>query len=258
MVNLKKLPKPSTEYRVPGTGWIVDIAHLPMRGVVALRYIFSAGDTTDIPPLPEEAMENITPKEAPFKHISFTFAAISLSAMVARADGTVSKEEYLAFRDAFPLTGGMCGKIRQLFLLACQSQNSPTSHVQQIKYLFPGQIDLFISLVDRLFRIAVADKPLSREEERLLAKIAHSLGLSPAEYSALHERYSRPLAPHVVLGVERRSPKNIIKQQYLKLMNRYHPDRYAQTKVSPEVQMLLTLKSSEISQAYRTLTRKAA
>jgi hypothetical protein len=55
----------------------------------------------------------------------------------------------------------MCGKIRQLFLLACQSQTPFSAHVQQIKSLFPQQIELYISLVERLFRIATADKPLS-------------------------------------------------------------------------------------------------
>ncbi len=152
----------------------------------------------------------------------------------------------------------MCGKIRQLFLIACQSKTPPAFHAQQIKQLFPQQIELFISLVDRLFRIATADKPLSREEERLLAKIAHCLGLNPGEYSMLHDRHSRPLPPHIVLGVEKRSPRNIIKKHYHALLNRYHPDRYSSIPVSPEVKMLLTLKTSEISQAYRTLTRKAA
>ncbi len=237
--------------------WLAATAHLPTRGVTALRYMFS-GTRDDIPDVSAEMIENIAPKENSFKHISFTFAAISLSAMVARADGTVSREEYLAFRDSFPLTGGMCGKIRQLFLLACQSQTPLSSHILQIKILFPQQMDLYVSLVDRLFRIATADKPLVREEERLLAKIAHSLGLSPSDYSMLYDRYSKPLAPHVVLGVEKRSPKNIIKQKYYMLMNRYHPDRYSSIPTSPEVQMLLTLKSAEISHAYRKLTKKAA
>ncbi len=236
--------------------WLRGCAKLPKRGATALRYILSGTDDTGIKS--GKTIINALPGEDSHKHISFTFAAISLSALVARADGNVTKEEYLAFRDSFPLTGGMCGKIRQLFLLACQSQTPFSAHVQQIKSLFPQQIELYISLVERLFRIATADKPLSREEERILAKIARLLGLNPAEYSVLHERYSRPLPPHIVLGVQKRSPRIIIKKHYHILMNRYHPDRYAATGVSPEVQMLLTLKTSEISQAYRALTKKAA
>lgn len=238
--------------------WLTTTIQLPTHCITVLRYIFYNIKNNDFPSVSSRIIKNITPKENSFKHVSFTFAAISLSALVARADGTVSREEYLAFRDSFPLTGGMCGKIRQLFLLACQSQTPLSSHILQIKNLFPQQTELYISLVDRLFRIATADKPLVREEERLLAKIAHSLGLSPSEYSTLHDRYNRPLTAHIVLGVKKRSPHNIIKQRYYALMNRYHPDRFTATPVSPEVQMLLTLKTSEISQAYRVLTKKAA
>jgi len=243
--------------RGPNFDWIRDCFKLPRRGATAFRYMLSSNDAnTEIPS--GGIVANATVKEDSQKHISFTFAAISLSALVARADGTVTKEEYLAFRDCFPLTGGMCGKIRQLFLLACQSQEPFSSHVQQIKSLFPQQIELYISLVERLFRIATADKALTREEERLIAKIARLLGLNASEYSILHDRYSRPLPPHIVLGVKKRSPRAIIKKHYHILLNRYHPDRYATSAVSPEVQMLLTLKTSEISQAYRALTKKAA
>ncbi len=251
---LQTLPKVITKINFGhGFDWITGISRLPSRGISFLRYMFTDSEYVESSP----NVENIT-QESSFKHISFTFSAISLSALVARADGAVSQAEYLAFRDSFPLTGGMCGKIRQLFLLACQNSTPLTTHIQQIKSLFPNQKELFISLIDRLFCIAIADKPLSREEERLLAKIAHSLDLSPSEYSLLYDKYSRPLAAHVVLGVEKRSPKDIIKKRYHALMNRYHPDRFSATAVSSEVEMLLTLKTTEINQAYRKLSKIAA
>lgn len=250
---LQSLPK-----IISKNGWIVEVSRFPLRGITALRYALDHRRDSEANRFTEQKIADIAPITTSSKHISFTFAVISLSALVARADGVVSREEYLAFRDSFPLSGGICSKIRQLFLLACHNQTPAVNYAQQIKNMFPNNTELFISLVDRLFRIAIADKPLSRAEEHLLAKIAHSLGLSPSEYSILHDRYNRPLTPHVVLGVEKRSPKNIIKQRYRVLMNRYHPDRYAATDISPEVQILLTLRTSEISQAYRTLTKKAA
>lgn len=256
---LQSLPKAISKINLGRSfDLLVEFLHLPTRGIAALRYTIYSSNDEDNHLVIDGVVENIVPEETSSKHVSFTFAVISLSALVARADGMVSRAEYLVFRDSFPLTGGMCGKLRHLFLLACKSQTPLVTHVQQIKNLFPQRTELFVSLMDRLFRIATADKSLAREEERLLAKIAHSLGLSPSEYSALHDRYSRPLAPHAVLGVAKRSPKAVIKQKYHVLMNRYHPDRYNSVPVSPEVQMLLTLKSSEISQAYRALTRKMA
>jgi len=253
---VKILPTLPKLYIKQGFDWLSVAVNIPKRGAVALRYVmFHKKEQPSN--VSAEIAETISGEDNSFKNMSFTFAVISISAMVAQVDGEVSQEEYLAFRDSFPLTGGMCGKIRQLFLLACQSQIPASLHISQIKIMFPEQTELYTSLVDRLFRIAVADKPLVREEERLLAKIAHSLGITPAEYSALYDRYSRPLAPHAILGVEKRSHKDTIKQRYHTLMNRYHPDRYASIPTSPEVQMLLTLKSAEISQAYRSLTQAA-
>ena|GEM_PF-2444420 len=202
--------------------------------------------------------ENINLHTPSQKDLSFTFAVISLSAQVARADGVVSKAEYLAFRDAFPLTGGICGKIRQLFALSCQSKIPFSQHIAEIKAIFPQQKELFMSLVERLFRIAAADKPLVTGEAILLAKIARGFELTPSEYSALHDKYSRLPTPQLVLGVKKRSPRAIIKQRYYALMQRYHPDRFAGSQISPEVQLLLTLKTAEISEAYRRLTKKVA
>ncbi len=236
------------------SGWLVALARLPRRGIYALRY--SYGYSPEYAEFEQDQELSYAPQD--YKHTSFTFAVISLSAQVARADGAVSKAEYLAFRDSFPLSGGICGKIRELFMLGCQSKTPFSQHVLQIKQLFPQQKDLYISLIERLFRIATADGNLAKEQEYLLAKIAHLLGLSPIEYSAVHDKYSRPLPAHEVLGVKRRSPREAIKQSYRALMRRYHPDRFAGEQTSTEVKMILTLKSAEISEAYRTITRKVA
>lgn len=202
-----------------------------------------------------ECVEEPTPAYSIDNDVSFTFAVVALSAKVAQADGEVSKLEYLAFRDAFPLTGGICGKIRQLFALSCRSDVPYSEHVNTIKTAFPENRELFLSLVERLFLIAAADKPITRPEEVLLARISRQFGLTPAQYSDFYEKYSRPPAPHVVLGVGRRSPRNIIKERYRALMRRYHPDLFASMKVSPELGLLLTLKTSQISSAYNKMTR---
>jgi DnaJ like chaperone protein len=235
------------------------IAHVrPSRAVASVWYkCFSLS-------LPESAcahtpqvLHRITPRDATLKDLSFTFAVIALSAQVAMAGGKLSGEKYLAFRDAFPLTGGMCGKIRKLFILACQNQAPPEHYTNQIKYTFPRQQLLFYSLVDRLFGIACAGGDISREAEHLLARIAHQLELKATEYSAIRDHHLAPKA-HEVLGVQKNIKASELKKQYHQLMRKYHPDRFASETLSPEVEMLLSLKTSEINHAYRTLSKKAA
>ena len=202
-------------------------------------------------------LQQITPRDAMFKDMSFTFAVIALSAQVACAGNRLSRGKYLAFRDAFPLTGGICGKIRKLFALACESTAPSAHYVTQIKYMFPRQQGLFYSLVDRLFSIACADGEITRESEHLLAKIAHQLELTAAEYSTLRDHHLAPKA-HAVLGVNKGIKASELKKHYHALMRKYHPDRFASESLSPEVRMLLSLKVSEINQAYRSFSKKVA
>jgi DnaJ like chaperone protein len=235
------------------------LSGLPSVVVAWLQYLTTPTDTTEPFTTPKPlVMQAQAPERettpASLRHMSFTFSLISLAASVARADGSISRAEYLAFRDAFPLTGGECGKIRQLFTLACESPTPFTHHVQQVRLLFPGQKPLYLALMDKLFAIASADVPVSPPEGKMLARIAKMLELSPAEYSTLYEKYSRPLAAHHVLGVKKRSPRNIVKKRYYALMQRYHPDRFAQESISPEVSLILSLRASEITSAYRTLS----
>ena len=207
---------------------------------------------------PKAAREGLAASENDFKQLSFTFAVIALSAQLARLDGELTKAKYLAFRQSFPLSGHMCGKLRSLFALACDDTIPPAHYIQQIRYLFPKQTALFTALVDRLFAIAGAEGELSPESERWLARASHRLGLSGAEYAAIRARHEGQPKAHQVLGVPRRASPARLKKRYRELMRTWHPDRFGGEDVSPEVAMLLKLKASEINDAYRVLARKAA
>ncbi len=232
-------------------------AFAPRKTLAALRYVSHKNSKSLPARYDTEIMRALAPQEVDFQHISFTFAIISLSAKLATIDGPLTKESYVAFRDAFPLSGGICGKLRKLFILACNDPTPFEHTVRQVKYLFPRNRDLFYGLSDRLFTIAVSSGSLSKKKQLTLAKIAHLLELSPAQYGELVERHLHP-KPHAILGVEKRANAKRIKQRYYQLMRRYHPDVHAGETLSPELEHLLSLRTSEISAAYKTLSKKAA
>ncbi|MDE3060590.1 MAG: J domain-containing protein, partial [Pseudomonadota bacterium] len=66
-------------------------------------------------------------------------------------------------------------------------------------------------------------------------------------------RYELAPEAHEVLGVRKNAAPSALKKRYRDLMRRYHPDRFP-GRVSPEMALLLKLKSSEINEAYRRLT----
>jgi DnaJ like chaperone protein len=230
---------------------------LGTHALAGVRYrLVAAREPLPAPPAAAEAAASrITPADHDFRHLSFTFALIGLSAHVACAGGRVTRAQYVAFREAFPLSGGLCGKLRRLFSLACESPLPVEHYVHLVKYLFPRRMELFLSLTGRLFRIACADGSLNPASERVLSRVAHLLGISAAEYTALREQQLSAPAPHEVLGVARRAPPALLKKHYHRLMRTYHPDRHAATPLSPELDLLLRLKTSEINEAYHQLTR---
>jgi DnaJ like chaperone protein len=203
-------------------------------------------------------LESITSEDEGFKRIAFTFSVIALSARIAGLDGSLSKEKYVAFREVFPLSGEICGKIRSLFALAYENPTSFEHYVTQIKYAFPGQMPLFESVVDRLFRIASADGKLSREAEFMLAKVARMLDISPGGYSRIRDRHVTGGPADHLWEPKHRQQADQLKGRYRELMRRYHPDKFAAQNVSPEVELLLQLKTSEINETYRRLSKKAA
>jgi len=193
-----------------------------------------------------------------FRQLSFTFAVIALSARIACLDGPLTPEKYIAFRESFPLQGGICGKIRSLFALACENQTPYTHYVMLIKHTFPGRQDLFLSLLERLFRIATTDGTVSLFAEQMLRDVAKTLDISAADYARISNDHNHTTQAERVLGIGKRVSPHTLKERYIELMRRYHPDRFSGDKLSPEVEMLLKLKASEINEAYRVLRKKAA
>jgi DnaJ like chaperone protein len=210
-------------------------------------------------PMPAAPQRAIALPDDDFKQMSFTFAVIALSARVACADGALTRHKYIAFRESFPLKGHLCSRIRSLFALACDNRAPVDYYISQISALFPNRPELYISLVERLTAIAAADGGVSRHAERVLAMVAQGLEVGHADYRAISTRFSRHAsAAHKVLGVDGRIEEGALKKRYRDLMRRYHPDRFPVKDLSPEVALLLQLKSSEINDAYRSLRRKAA
>lgn len=239
--------------------WFAAAVHMPQSLMAGLRYRAHRLLYLPCKRPSESILSGLAARDdEDFRHISFTFAVIALSARVACADGALTRGKYIAFRESFPLKGGVCGKIRNLFTLACANTTPFEHYVAQIKYMYPGKAELFTSLVERLFRIAAADGAVSREGETLLGAIAHLLDLSAGEFAEIRSRYDRPGKAHQVLGVGTHATADMLKKRYHELMRHYHPDRFATDTLSPELQLLLKLKASEINAAYRVLAKRAA
>ncbi len=258
MPTLHHEPQHTGGHENPQSNQLVQSQGRPKRLIAGLRYRLNRMRRTAPSLPPQQLLDSIEQHDPKTRQMSFTFAVIALSARVACAGGQLSAHKYVLFRESFPLEDDMCSKIRSLFILACHNDTPLPYYISQVRYAFPGKKDLLVAMLDRLFRIAAADGEISIPAEHLLADIAHGLDIDAGAYTRLLGKHLRPGKPYHVLGLDKKAHRDTIKSRYRDLMRKYHPDRYAATSMSPELSMLLQLKSSEINTAYRVLAGRAA
>lgn len=193
-----------------------------------------------------------------FRQVAFTLSVIALSAKLARADGKVVMEEFLAFRELFPMQDHLSSRIRDMFVAACDDATSFEHHARQIALLFPGRERLLSELLDRLFKIAVADGVINLRERDYLFKVSNILGVSKFQFSRMISQYSHPVTadPYKVLGISPKTTNEELKKAYRRLIRENHPDGLQAYGVAEDLVKLAQKKVVMINEAYDVIQRK--
>ncbi|MCE2517607.1 MAG: TerB family tellurite resistance protein, partial [Alphaproteobacteria bacterium] len=71
------------------------------------------------------------------REVAFTIALIALSAKMAKADGTVSRDEILAFREKVDISSRDIDHVGQLWDLARQTPDGFDGYARQLAQMFP-------------------------------------------------------------------------------------------------------------------------
>ena len=90
--------------------------------------------------LPQSLAQRVggTRSPDPRRSIAFTIAVIALGAKMAKADGTVSRDEVAAFREVFQVPPQEEAHLRRVFDLARRSTAGFDSYARQVGRLFAG------------------------------------------------------------------------------------------------------------------------
>lgn len=191
-----------------------------------------------------------------FRQMAFTFSAIALCAKLARVDGAVTKEEFLAFREVFPMQDHLSAKIRELFVAACDDTTDYLDHAKRIAGLFLKGSPVIMQLFDRLCVIANADHAMSEPELNYLRKVAVALGLTHKQFTDAMRRHLTPhtMNPYAVLGIASNISNEALKRRYHELMRLHHPDRM-NASASVEMISIANRKVAQINEAYHKILR---
>lgn len=163
----------------------------------------------------------------PERSVAFTIAVIALGAKMAKADGRVTRDEVMAFREVFTIPPSETQNAARVFNLARQDVAGFEDYAARIHRMFGGEAGPLTDLLEGLFYIAVADGEYHPAEDAFLARVAEIFGLGEPCFRRLRARFVADAAPdpYAVLGVEPDAPMDQIRAAWRAGVRDSHPDR---------------------------------
>jgi DnaJ like chaperone protein len=190
--------------------------------------------------------------------VAFTIGVIALAAKLAKADGSVTRDEVDVFKRVFPVPREQEANVGHLFNLAKQDVAGFDSYAQQLAGLFRGRPGVLEDLLDSLFLIAKADDRLHPGELEYLRHVSQIFGFSEGEFQRIRASHFGPdhEDPYVILGVEHSTSDEDLKKAYHRLVRENHPDSMIARGVPEEFVKLANEKVAAINGAYDIIKKQ--
>ncbi len=161
------------------------------------------------------------------RQVAFATGVIVLSAKMAKADGTVTREEINTFKRLFRVSGPDAAQVGQIFDAARKSPDGYEPYARQIAQMFAGERAVLESILEALHQIALADGELHPSEKEYLRKVANIFGFEDVDFERVHHGNTAPRSeqdPYKQLGLTRDASNEELKAAHRKLSRENHPD----------------------------------
>src|SRR6187431_1906989 len=180
----------------------------------------------------------------PQHQVAFTIGVIALGAKMAKADGMVTRDEVIAFKEVFKVPEGEMQNVSRVFNLAKQDVMGYEAYADQLASLLKGNRKLLEDVLEGLFHIDMADGVFHPNEEQFLAGVAHHFGFTRTQFNYIKARHVSALKsdPYEVLGITPDIDDDTLKSHYHRLVLDNHPDKMIARGVPPEFVSLETKK----------------
>lgn len=191
--------------------------------------------------------------------VAFTIGVIALGAKMAKADGIVTRDEVMAFKEVFKVPEGEMENVSRVFNFAKQDIIGYQAYANQLASLLKDENPkLLEDVLEGLFHIAMADGVFHPNEDQFLADVAQRFGFTPTEFSYIKARHvsSSESDPYEVLGITPDIDDATLKSHYHKLIIDNHPDKMIARGVPPEFVALATKKVAAINAAYEAVAKE--
>jgi DnaJ like chaperone protein len=205
---------------------------------------------------------------APERSVGFTIAVIALGAKMAKADGTVTRDEVTAFRRVFAIPDGEEANAARVFNLARQDVAGFDAYARKVAAMFrdEGEVlcaddrNTLIDLLEGLFHIAMADGTFHPGEDAFLAEVARIFGLDDRCYRTMRARFveGAPRDPYDVLGIAPGASLSEARAAWRQAVKDSHPDQMVARGVPVEAVKLAERRLIAINAAWDEISGKKA
>ena len=200
------------------------------------------------------AVDSYTEDRKPDKdgrEVAFTIALIALSAKMAKADGIVSRDEILAFRQKVDIPQQDIDNVGRLWDLARQTPDGFDGYARQIAGMFPKGSPVLDQMMELLFFIARADSEISETEDEYLGHVARILGFDDAGFARLKLIYGdQDTNPFHILGITPDDDDATIRAAWIAMVRDHHPDRLMAEGLPEEFIRAANERLAAINKAY--------
>ncbi|WP_298678122.1 molecular chaperone DjiA [uncultured Lentibacter sp.] len=196
----------------------------------------------------------------PERSVAFTIAVIALGAKMAKADGLVTRDEVMAFREVFQIGREDEAGAARVFNLARQDVAGFEDYAARVREMFGAGHDALGDLLEGLFHIALADGRYHPNEDEYLQAVARIFGLKTREFRQIRSRFvpEAEADPYSVLGVSPQAELNEVRKAWRALVQESHPDRFVARGLPPEAVKLAEKRLIAINRAWEEIQEKSA
>ena len=192
------------------------------------------------------------------KQIGFTIGIIVLSAKMAKADGKVTKQEILAFKNKIDVPDTEMKNVAFLWDQAKKSSQGYEVYAQQISNLLEKNSPVLEELLNLLIVIAEADGKITHPEIIYLKRVSEIFGFSNEDFERIISyKIKDPSNPYKVLGVSEKTPISEVKKIWKKLVTKHHPDLLISQGMPRELIKQNTQRLTEINNAWETIKKQS-
>ena len=196
----------------------------------------------------------------PERSVAFTIGVIALGAKLAKADGTVTRDEVAVFRSVFTIPAAEERNAARIFDLARQDVAGFDAYARKIAGLFPAGDPVLRDLLEGLFHVAMADGRFHPAEEAYLRQVAEAFGLGERCFRVMIGRFvpgSEP-DPYDMLELAPDADLDAARAAYRRLVRESHPDALRARSVPEEAVKLAEARLKSLNRAWEEVRERAA